>query len=106
MERRFFVRGDEFMEKYSRDGAIALLQAKYKELCDSPLESERRYPKRSDFTDIEVSMIKSFFGPWPRALEASGIKEPRADDRIEKNREKRIAAKRRRRENGENKGEK
>ncbi len=106
MERRFSLGVIIFMEKYSRDGVIALLQAKYKELCESPFESERRYPKKSDFTDVEVSMIKSFLGPWPRALEASGIKEPREDNRIEKNREKRIAAKRRRRENGENKGEK
>ena len=40
--------------------------------------------------------IKAFLGPWPRALEAAGIKPPRDDDRIEKNREKRIRAKRHR----------
>ena len=39
--------------------------------------------------------IKAFFGPWPRALEAAGIKPPRDDDRKERNKEKRIRAKRR-----------
>ena len=40
--------------------------------------------------------IKAFLGPWPRALEQAGIKPPREGDRLEKNRQKRIAAKRRR----------
>ena len=57
---------------------------------------ERRYPKRSDFSEAEVSAIKSFFGPWPRALEAAGVKPPRSTERIERTREKRIRAKRRR----------
>lgn len=38
---------------------------------------EKRYPKRSDFTDREVTAIKAYLGPWPRALEAAGVKPPR-----------------------------
>ena len=52
----------------------------------------------SDFTDYEVMSIKAFYGPWPRALEAAGVKEPRGDDRLQKNREKRARAKKRLRE--------
>jgi hypothetical protein len=40
--------------------------------------------------------IKAFLGPWPRALEKAGVKPPREDDRVLKNKEKRIRAKRRR----------
>jgi hypothetical protein len=43
-----------------------------------------------------VVAIKAFLGPWPRALEKAGIKAPREDDKLEKNKEKRIRAKRRR----------
>ncbi|MBQ7581107.1 MAG: hypothetical protein IJU39_07370 [Clostridia bacterium] len=32
-----------------------------------------RLPKKSDFEEFEVVQIKSLFGPWPRALEASGL---------------------------------
>ena len=74
--------------KYCREDCIAMLKGKYAEL--------ERYPMRSDFSEDEVVAIKAFLGPWPRALEAAGIKSPREDDRIEKNREKRARAKRRR----------
>lgn len=55
-----------------------------------------RLPRKSDFTEREVSYIKAYFGPWPRALEAAGVKQPRDFDRIERNREKRARAKERR----------
>ncbi len=80
-------------QKLTRDDALVLLQNKYAELQSN---GETRFPQRSDFSDREVVAIKAFLGPWPRALEAAGIKEPRADDRIEKKREKRIRAKRNR----------
>ena len=57
-------------------------------------EKENRLPKKSDFSEIEVAMIKSYFGPWPRALEAAGVKECRSDDIFDKRKEKRIRAKR------------
>ncbi len=78
-------------KKFTREDAAALLCNKYESIKAS---GEERFPKRSDFTEREVSVIKSFFGPWPRALEAAGIKEPRDDKKAEKIKEKRICAKR------------
>ena len=34
-----------------------------------------RVPKKSDFDVVTLSRIKAFLGPWPRALEAAGLKE-------------------------------
>lgn len=79
------------MESYTRDDALKLLQDKQKELAEG---GENRYPRRSDFTEAEVVAIKAHLGPFPRALEAAGIKPPRPDDRIQKTREKRIRIKR------------
>lgn len=78
--------------KYTKEECLALLVQKQCELGDE------RFPQRSDFSKAEVVAIKAHLGPWPRALEAAGIKPPREDDRKEKNREKRIRAKRRRTE--------
>ena len=63
--------------KYSRQDAIGLLRSAAAKLS-----------------------AQAHLGPWPRALEAAGLKPPRSFDRIERNREKRRAAKRRRRECG------
>ena len=82
-------------DKLTREDCLFLLINKQKELQDQGLT---RFPQRSDFTDYEVMSIKAFYGPWPRALEAAGVKEPRGDDRLQKNREKRARAKRRLRE--------
>lgn len=35
-----------------------------------------RLPKKSDFDESARARIKAFLGPWPRALEAAGLKEP------------------------------
>ena len=78
-------------EKLTRNDSIVLLQEKYELLQSQGLD---RYPQRSDFSDREVVAIKAFLGPWPRALEAAGIKPPRDDDRQQKNQEKRARAKR------------
>ena len=77
-------------KKYNKEDCIVLLQNKYQELQKEGLS---RYPQRSDFEDREVVAIKAFLGPWPRALEAAGIKPPREDDSIQRNKEKRIRAK-------------
>ena len=34
-----------------------------------------RLPKKDDFDEATRSRIKAFLGPWPRALEAAGLKE-------------------------------
>ncbi len=84
------TKGAFVMSKYTRDDTVALLKNKYAMLG--------RLPMRSDFDEQEVVAIKAFLGPWPRALEAAGLKEPRSTDRLELNRQKRIRAKRNRRE--------
>ena len=53
--------------RLNRADCLWLLQQKYEEVG--------RYPKRSDFSEKEVVAIKAFLGPWPRALEAAGVKE-------------------------------
>ena len=78
-------------KKYNNEDCLILLQNKYRELQAEGLD---RYPQRSDFEDREVVAIKAFLGPWPRALEAAGIKPPRDDDRPQRNKEKRARAKR------------
>lgn len=49
--------------------AAEQLQKKYEELG--------RLPMKGDFDAVTLSRIKAFLGPWPRALEAAGLKEPR-----------------------------
>ena len=80
-------------EKLTKEDCLTLLTEAYARLQAA---GESRYPKRADFSEREVVAIKAFFGPWPRALEAAGLKPPRDDDRLQKNREKRIRAKQRR----------
>ncbi len=76
--------------KYSREAVLRLLADKSRVLADS---GEARLPRRSDFSDEEVVAIKAFLGPWPRALEAAGLKPPRISP--PRGREKRIRAKQR-----------
>ena len=47
--------------------AQKLLKQKFQELG--------RIPKKDDFDEPTRSRIKAFLGPWPRALEAAGLKE-------------------------------
>ena len=75
-------------EKLTKQDCIELLVCKHTALGGA------RYPKRDDFTEREVVAIKAHLGPWPRALEAAGIKAPRDDDRAQKILQKRIRAKR------------
>lgn len=75
-------------EKLTKQDCINLLVRKHAELGGA------RYPKRSDFAEREVVAIKAFLGPWPRALEAAGLKPARDDGRAEKNKQKHIRSKR------------
>ncbi len=43
-------------------------------LCQKK-EELGRLPKKTDFDVVTLSRIKAFLGPWPRALEAAGLKE-------------------------------
>ena len=58
-------------KRFTRDECIALLQKKQASLNK---DGYSRYPQRSDFEEFEIVAIKAFFGPWPRALEAAGLK--------------------------------
>lgn len=55
------------ISKEKKFWAEELLREKEKELG--------RLPKKDDFDEITRSRIKAFLGPWPRALEAAGLKE-------------------------------
>ena len=43
----------------------------------SKAEATGRIPTKADFEAAEKSRIKAALGPWPRALEAAGLKEPK-----------------------------
>lgn len=72
-------------KKLTKEECVSLLQEKAKQLD--------RYPKKADFDQDEIVKIKAYFGPWPRALEAAGIKEGRLQEKLEKKIQKRIRAK-------------
>ncbi len=65
--------------------AVSLLRKKA-EMLD-------RIPKKGDFTDSEVCFIKQKLGPWPRALEAAGLKKAPEISSAEKSRIKRERSK-------------
>ena len=50
-----------------KNWAVGLLKQKAEELG--------RPPKKDDFDEVTRSRLKAFLGPWPRALEAAGLKE-------------------------------
>ena len=49
--------------------AEALLRQKHAELG--------RLPTKKDFDSASCAQIKAYLGPWPRALEAAGLKQPK-----------------------------
>lgn len=69
--------------KYTPESAAELLRQKNSQ--------KGSLPTKSDFTAEEVCAIKAFLGPWPRALEAAGLKQPvpKKDDTLKRIRQKR-----------------
>ena len=59
-------------------------------------DKEGRLPKKSDFSEYDVMRIKGLFGPWPWAIEAAGLQEPKHLQKAQKNREKRLSKKEKR----------
>lgn len=51
-----------------------------------------RTPLKDDFDEKTRSRIKAFLGPWPRALEAAGLKEKRTDTKKNLKRSRRAKA--------------
>lgn len=52
-----------------QEWAIAQLRQKAVELG--------KIPRKADFVDVDCIRIKAALGPWPRALEAAGLKKPK-----------------------------
>ena len=71
--RVFFIGGGFLNSQEKREHAVRLLCAKRDALG--------RIPKKEDFPEAERSRIKAFLGPWPRALEAAGLKKPKTSIR-------------------------
>lgn len=63
-----------------KEWAVDLLCKKERELG--------RLPKKDDFDELTRSRIKAFLGPWPRALEAAGLKEAKPVQKKSKKRRK------------------
>ena len=38
-----------------------------------------KLPRKADFVDVDCIRIKAALGPWPRALEAAGLKTPKTE---------------------------
>jgi hypothetical protein len=97
-ETGFFhaMQGGNGMSKYDAARCVALLRDKHAALLSAGIE---RYPRRADFSEEQVVAIKAHLGPWPRALEAAGIKPPRDanGERAERLRQRRIRQKKQRR---------
>ena len=55
-----------------------------------------RLPQKSDFDSETVCFIKQKLGPWPRALEAAGLKAPPVVSTKEKSRLKRLRSRKNR----------
>ena len=63
------LKSSRMTDEERRIWAIEQLQQKAKELGSMP--------RKADFADIEKIRIKAALGPWPRALEAAGLKKPK-----------------------------
>lgn len=48
------------------------------ELLKNKCRETGKMPRKDDFDSVTLSRIKAYLGPWPRALEAAGLKEAKA----------------------------
>ena len=92
--KALFYLGGVLVPKLNKDGCLALLQERQ---AQHLAQGKAGYVCRGEFTVEEVVAIKAYFGPWPRALEAAGIKAPSQVCQKDLNRQRRIRAKRNRR---------
>ena len=58
------------------------------ELLRQKNEELGRTPRKEDFDEPTRSRIKAYLGPWPRALEAAGLKEVKDTPKKSKKRKK------------------
>lgn len=73
-----------------RSWAVRQLREKYAET--------NRQPLKSDFDSVTLSRIKAFLGPWPRALEAAGLKE-KSDQKSKNSRKRKTRERKNKNEN-------
>lgn len=71
-ERVFYLE-IKMIDNNKKEWAINALRQKNEELG--------RIPKKDDFDVATLSRIKAFLGPWPRALEAAGLKERKGEQK-------------------------
>lgn len=71
-QRSFLFGVMDMAQQEKRDWAIAQLRQRW--------EATGEMPKKGDFDEITRARIKAFLGPWPRALEAAGVKAPKSPD--------------------------
>lgn len=71
-ERVFYLE-IKMIDNNKKEWAINALRQKSEELG--------RTPKKDDFDVATLSRIKAFLGPWPRALEAAGLKERKGEQK-------------------------
>ena len=60
------------------------------ELLRQKNEELGRVPRKEDFDEPTRSRIKAYLGPWPRALEAAGLKEVRVVPKKTKKRKRKF----------------
>ena len=65
------LRQPNMSEAERREWAIGQLRQKAEELG--------KLPRKADFVDVDCIRIKAVLGPWPRALEAAGLKIPKTE---------------------------
>ena len=65
------LRQPNMSEAQHREWAIGQLRQKAEELG--------KLPRKADFVDVDCIRIKAALGPWPRALEAAGLKIPKTE---------------------------
>lgn len=61
------------IDNNKKEWAVNALRQKSEEL--------QRIPKKDDFDVATLSRIKAFLGPWPRALEAAGLKTRKGEQK-------------------------
>ena len=73
MLKEFFYLVKTMISFKKKEWAIETLRQKGEELG--------RLPKKTDFDLATMSRIKAFLGPWPRALEAAGLKKKKMTEK-------------------------
>ena len=63
-----------------RDGVYSENWKDYLQTIREKAEELGRPPRKADFDDATRARIKTFLGPWPRALEQAGLKPTPLND--------------------------